>query len=41
MSMSTGDVRRPKSKLNTTAAADDKPEADVVDDAPKGGVLPG
>ena len=38
--MSTGDVRRPKSKLSTTAAADDKPEADVVDDAPKGGVLP-
>ena len=38
--MSSGDVRRPKSKLSTTAAADDKPEADVVDDAPKGGLLP-
>jgi Protein of unknown function (DUF3105) len=38
--MSTGDVRRPNSKLSTKAAADEKPEADVVDDAPKGGVLP-
>jgi hypothetical protein len=38
--MSSGDVRRPNSKLSTKAAADEKPEADVVDDAPKGGVLP-
>jgi hypothetical protein len=39
MSMSTGDVRRPK-KLSAKAAASDQPEAEVVDDAPKGGLLP-
>src|SRR5258705_13172442 len=39
MSMSTGDVRRPK-KLSAKAAATDPPEAEVVDDAPQGGVLP-
>jgi hypothetical protein len=39
MSMSTGDVRRPN-KLSAKAAATDPPEAEVVDDAPKGGVLP-
>ena len=31
--MSTGDVRRPKSKLSTTAAADDKPEEDEIGQA--------
>jgi Protein of unknown function (DUF3105) len=39
MSMSTGDVRRPN-KLSAKAAATDPPEAEVVDDAPQGGVLP-
>lgn len=37
--MSTGDVRRPN-KLSAKAAASDPPEAEVVDDAPQGGVLP-
>jgi hypothetical protein len=40
MSMSTGDVRRPNTKLSAKAAASDQPEAEVVDDAPAGGVLP-
>src|SRR5512146_1573436 len=40
MSMSTGDVRRPNTKLSAKAAATDKPESEVVDDAPAGGVLP-
>src|SRR5215218_7854170 len=40
MSMSTGDVRRPNTKLSAKAAATDKPEVEVVDDAPEGGVLP-
>jgi uncharacterized protein DUF3105 len=40
MSMSTGDVRRPNTKLSAKAAASDQPDAEVVDDAPKGGVLP-
>ncbi len=38
--MSTGDVRRPNTKLSAKAAASDQPDAEVVVDAPKGGVLP-
>ncbi len=39
--MSTGDSRRPSSaKQSGAAAASDGPEPEVVDDAPKGGVLP-
>jgi hypothetical protein len=40
MSMSTGDVRRPSTTKSADAVASDGPEAEVVDDAPKGGVLP-
>jgi hypothetical protein len=40
MSMSTGDVRRPSNQKSGTAAASDGPEAEVIDDGPKGGVLP-
>jgi hypothetical protein len=40
MSMSTGDVRRPSNAKSGTAAASDGPEAEVLDDEPKGGVLP-
>ena len=38
--MSTGDVRRPSNPKSGTAAASDGPEAEVLDDGPKGGVLP-
>jgi len=38
--MSTGDVRRPSNAKSGTAAASDGPEAEVLDDEPKGGVLP-
>jgi hypothetical protein len=37
MSMSTGDSRRPSNRKQSAA---DAPEPEVVDDAPKGGVLP-
>ncbi len=37
--MSTGDSRRPSQRKQSAAAAD-APEPEVVDDAPKGGVLP-